>query len=89
MGGAVSAILNPKNFVDTTLTSLDPGGLVYQSKDKDLQKYQSQVDVGYIGANPKQDAKKLEEKRKLESTRVYETDLQRGASKTYLSGVQI
>ena len=87
--GGVSKWLKPKNFIDANLTAIDPGGLVYQSKNKELQKVQSKVDVGYIGAKPKQDAKKLEEQRKLESTRVYETDLQRGASKTYLSGVQI
>ena len=87
--GGVSKWLKPKNFIDANLTAIDPGGLVYQSKDKALQKYQSQEEVGYIGANPKQDTKKLEEKRKLEATRVYENDLAKGTSRSYIPGLQI
>ena len=87
--GGVSKWLKPKNFIDANLTAIDPGGLVYQSKNKDLQKVQSKVDVGYIGANPKQDTKKLEEKRKLEATRVYENDLAKGTSRSYIPGLQI
>ena len=87
--GGLSKWLKPKNVLDATLTSADPAGLVYQSKNKELQKVQNQQDWLNIAARPRQRVKKQKKQAAIESTRVYENDLLTGTSRSYIPGVQI
>jgi hypothetical protein len=53
-GGTKGAIKKlHTNPIEGAKFMADPGGLFYQSKDKDINKLQAGLDVGNIGAKPR------------------------------------